>query len=549
MKMKKIFLYGGLGFLAIIVAAVFFLGRYTDRVIDPYVRSLLNETKPMGHVIEYKKIRVNLFRHFIIIKDVRMYPDTSQTRKGLRLELNVKEIRLTGFSIWQVLRHKNLRIKDLVVENPEVKLTLPDQAEQVVQAVRKGKPARQGAPLLTRISLEKIVFSGGSFQLIRDSLILATSHNINLLAESIALARNTMEEPIGYTYGEIRLSLSDISLYSKTGLYDMDLDGVSFRKSDSTIMLTGFSMIPKYDKKEFSKKLKFQNDRFDVKIGEVKIRGIGIQRFLAGKPLEIAAVEIDSIDADIYRDKNVQFNFSKFPPFYNESFLKIPVPLQIDTVEVTNSKLLYGELTAGHPKAGTILLEKFSAQSYNLGNQPVKGTEKPVMKFNVQALVMGEGPMKAELILPLEGNLRDIQCSGSVGAMQLKPLNDMLEPAIGIRFQGGSVTRMTFAFTGNDNLSKGWMEFLYKDIDVSLVKKKPDKEWGFVSALANWVAVSNNPSAPGKDPKIVEIGFERDKNKGLINYVWKTIQSGMVRTIIPTGKHTIKAKKDKKKSK
>jgi hypothetical protein len=86
------------------------------------------------------------------------------------------------------------------------------------------------------------------------------------------------------------------------------------------------------------------------------------------------------------------------------------------------------------------------------------------------------------------------------------------------------------------------MEFLYKDIDVSLVKKKPEKEWGFVSALANWVAVSNNPSAPEKDPKVVEIGFERDKNKGLINYVWKTIQSGMVRTILPTGKYTIKQK-------
>jgi len=546
MKKKKLFLYAGLGLLAIIIAVFIFLGRYTDRVIDPYVRAMLEETKPMGHKIEYEKIRINLFQGSIILKEVRMFPDTLLTKNGLRIELTIKKIRLTGVSIWQILVNKSLRIKDFIIENPEVKLTLPDKTDQVVEEIRKEKPPVKGSPLLTKISLGKIIFSGGSFQLIRDSLILATSHDINLVVDSIALARNSKEEPIGYTYGEIRVNLSDISLYSETGLYDMALDGFSFRKSDSTIVLRGFSMIPKYDKKEFSKKLEFQGDRFDVKIGQISLGGIGIQRFLAGGRLEISSINIDSLDADIYRDKNVRFNFNRFPKFYNESFLSIPIAVYIDTVAITRSKLLYGELTAGHPVAGTILLDNFSVQSNDLTNQVDKDSIANVMHFYVQAKVMGEGAMTTELILPLEGKLHDFQCSGTVGAMPLKPLNDMLEPAIGIKFHGGKVTRMTFFFKANDNFSKGWMEFLYKDIDVSLVKKKPEKEWGFVSALANWVAVSNNPSAPEKDPKVVEIGFERDKNKGLINYVWKTIQSGMVRTILPTGKYTIKQKQVQK---
>ncbi len=62
MKMKKLLLYGSLPLLVIIIAIFIFLGRYTDRIIDPYVRSLLEVTKPMGHRIEYKKIRVNLIQ-------------------------------------------------------------------------------------------------------------------------------------------------------------------------------------------------------------------------------------------------------------------------------------------------------------------------------------------------------------------------------------------------------------------------------------------------------------------------------------------------------
>ena len=167
------------------------------------------------------------------------------------------------------------------------------------------------------------------------------------------------------------------------------------------------------------------------------------------------------------------------------------------------------------------------------------------MHVFAQARIMGEGPMNLELILPLEGNLRTLECRGSVGAMKLSPLNAMLEPSINIKFNEGKVNRMTFYFTGNDNISSGWMEFLYSDLDVVLLKKEPEKEWGFVSMLANTMALSNNP-APGKALKSVSIGCERDKNKGLINYVWRTIQSGMVHTILPLKKYEIRQTQQQK---
>jgi len=544
LKKKKLLLYGVLPLLGIIIVLFIFLGSYTDKVIDPYVRSLLEVTKPMGHTIEYRKIRVNLFQRSIIVKDVKVFPDSTSEGIGLWMEITVKDIRLTGFSLWQMIFDKTLKIKDLEILDPEVKITLPEQREAVVRQVRKEKASKKGSQLLTHIFLEKIIFSDGSFQLIKDSVVLAKANDIKLLAQSIALAKNNQEEPIGFTYGDITLNLSNIDLYSQTGLYDMSLSEFAFTKSDSAVVLEGFRMIPKYDKQEFSSKLKFQNDRFDVKIGQVKLNGIGIARFLAGEPLEISSILIDKVNADIYRDKNVPFDMNRFPPFYNESFLKIPISLHIDTVEVTNSAIHYGELVAGHRVAGTISLDPFSLQLYNLTNQIDDRAVDPVMHAHVQAKVMGEGPLKAELVLPLKGNLHNFTCSGSVGAMQLKPLNDMLEPSINIKFNGGKVNRMTFSFDANDNVSKGWMEFLYQDLDVELLQKESGNAKGFLSSLANWVAVSNNPS-PGKKLKIVEIGYERDKNKGIINYVWKTIQSGMVRTIVPLKKYQINRKKDK----
>ncbi|MDX9906495.1 MAG: hypothetical protein RBS55_07925, partial [Bacteroidales bacterium] len=201
----------------------------------------------------------------------------------------------------------------------------------------------------------------------------------------------------------------------------------------------------------------------------------------------------------------------------------------------------YSELATGAAQAGEIIFEEFKLVSYKLNTRPVNDSVEDFIQINVKAKIMGEGPLNADLVLPLEGNTRAIRCSGSVGAMKVVPLNGMLEPSINIKFNDGLLTRMTFAFEGDERLSNGWMEFLYKDLNVAILKKEPGKEWGFLSMLANTVTLSNNPHS-GKDPKIVAIGYERDRNKGVINFIWKTIQSGMIRTIIPVNKYQINKK-------
>jgi len=279
-----------------------------------------------------------------------------------------------------------------------------------------------------------------------------------------------------------------------------------------------------------------------LKINRISIGGIGLKRWLAGQTLEISKVLIDSVDADIYRDRNVAMDINRFPPFYNESFLKINYPLVLDTLMVINSNITYGELAEGDDKAGEITLNDFNLSTYGLSVQSTDSTLAEEMRIFLDAQVMGEGTLKAELALPLEGNLHEFTCTGSVGSMKLSPLNDMMGPSMNMNFKAGKVNRMTFDFSANDNNSKGWMEFLYEGLDVSLIKEDSGKEKGFLSKVANVVMLSDNP-APGKDLVTVEIGYERDKNKAIINYMWKTIQSGMTRTILTQKKYQINREK------
>jgi hypothetical protein len=232
MKKKKLLLYGVLPLLVIIIAIIIFLGRYTDQVLDPYIRSLLEETKPMGHKIEYKKIRVNLFKGDIIIKDVKISPDTSLSEGRVKIEIECSAIRLTDFKIWKLLFHKSLIIGDLIIADPNVRMILPLMVEDAINEVKERQAPKPRKQLLKEILLDKIIISGGFFKLFRGDSLLASSEDINFLAQSINLKRNSLEEPIGYTFGDIRLSLRNVDLYAESGLYDMKLGLFEASKKD-----------------------------------------------------------------------------------------------------------------------------------------------------------------------------------------------------------------------------------------------------------------------------------------------------------------------------
>ena len=540
---KKIF--WALILLVLISGTILFLtGRYAGRVIEPFVRSFLDENKPLNHRVDFGRLKVNLITRIISIKDLSVYPDSTLVKsENVWWEFNVSSVKLTDFSIRDFLFNKKLSIGDFLFLNPKVEIHIPIlQQDKVREASAVISPQKIKPAAFKSLSLQGIVISKGTLKVFRDTVLLASSQDIGFLAQQITLEKTGDDKQFVLKYGDVRLNISYINLNPQSSLYDVKLEKFALNRLDSTIILEGLRFTPLYDKTEFSKKLTRQDDRFDLKINRINIDGIGLERWLAGQPLEISKALIDSLDADVYRDRNVAMDLNRFPPFYNELFLKINFPLLIDTLLVTNSNIRYGELVEGDVKAGEIMLNDFNLSTFGLSNQSADSTMAEEMRIFLNAQVMGEGNLKVELVLPLEGNLHEFTCTGSVGAMKLSPLNDMMEPSMNMTFKDGRLNRMTFDFSGNDNNSKGWMEFLYKDLDVALLKKDPDKERGFISALVNTVALSDNP-APGKDLKIVEIGYERDKNKGIINYLWKTIQSGMTRTILPQKKFEINRKK------
>ncbi|MCF8388296.1 MAG: hypothetical protein K9G47_10455, partial [Bacteroidales bacterium] len=125
----------------------------------------------------------------------------------------------------------------------------------------------------------------------------------------------------------------------------------------------------------------------------------------------------------------------------------------------------------------------------------------------------------------------------------LNSFNTMLERNKQVRINKGYLDELSFDAMGNNDFASGKMSFLYHDLNITVLKQEAEiaEERKFLSFLMNTFLRSNNPAGK-KSPLIAEMGFERDKEKSFINYMWKTVLSGIAETITP-GKKKLERKK------
>ena len=155
-------------------------------------------------------------------------------------------------------------------------------------------------------------------------------------------------------------------------------------------------------------------------------------------------------------------------------------------------------------------------------------------------------PIETYIKMPYNSSDGRFYFSGnSLGATNFTFFNSTILPAIGVKLVGGRLTGLSWEAIGNSTAMDGSFTMLYTDLEVELFKKD-NSENKALSWIANTLVKSSNPSKSGKTT-VSTMHFERVPYKGIGNYLWKSIQSGIVNALVPTGKHeSVKTEKEEK---
>lgn len=561
MRLKKLFLWIGCSILLVLIIALLILNFRASDIADTMLRNQLKNNPIKGYVVEFKKVKVNLLSRSIKVNGIELYPEKNIAESPsdkLILKATLDEIKLAGVKIWKAYKKGVLEINLILIRKPVIKIfskgDIFQKREGKIFEWEKSTNAEQ-KNIIKSILVDRMKIENAGIDVInqeKEQSIISTKdftiEIFNLYSENLQDNSNKK-----FVFDDLKVSLNSFEMPLPGNMYKLHIDNLKLIKSDSLLTMDSLLLIPEYGKYQFGKVLGKQRDWVVMRLAQITWKGVDFDRLVQHQQVCIRKLEVGDFKVNDFRDKRIPFDYQYFPKLPQQALRNLNKKITVEELKICNGHFTYEEHHENKDKPGMVYISDLEIEVLNISNEQQWIKDHPSMEINIEGKLMGKGLLKGQIDMPLNDLQDRFTFSGSLGKMEIVPLNSMLEPITEFSLKSGVVDHVNFsAKLNNDFATGGTMELLYHDLKVAVLKERKKihemKEKGVLSFLANEIIRSDNPSHD-HPPKKANLFFERNKNKGLGNYLWKTLLSGIKETIKPGGEKKYEREKEKDKIK
>ncbi len=546
---------------------------YLDRNAGEIVENILRKEYQGSEIskvynIKYSKVSLVLFSGNLVIKDLEIKPkdsffsedDSLRYKYPIVYNLKVPKLSINGLTANFSLKLKHIQLENVEISNPEI--TMIDHLSVSEKKMARNYYKDQKADTTTmktgieNFNLSQFSVYDGSFSFINriNNVEKFRAGKINVRINNLELETTRIVKTlITRTFEEAYVSFADICYPTPDGFYQIKIGEIENNIGDRNITVYNFELIPQYSKADFGKKFGKQTDRMEVKLAKLEIVGFDMEKLVLDNSILIDNILIDELYLNAYRDKNIPFDYLRFPKFPQQSLSNLDFDLNVKKIEITHSEVLYEQLGEDATEPGKIPITNLYATIINVSNMPKVIADNGSMRWDIQADFFDAGRLELEVVFTKNIKSPDFSFHGKMGEMDMAAFNSMIENTEYLRIDHGLLRSLTFEAVANEEYSQGELIMIYDSLHITGLKKMREKEkaeLGLLSAVANMVIRKFNPPRKSNDkPEPAAIFFVRDKNKSIFNYLAKSLISGIKATIVPGVASNSKKKYDKKQKK
>jgi hypothetical protein len=238
----------------------------------------------------------------------------------------------------------------------------------------------------------------------------------------------------------------------------------------------------------------------------------------------------------VFKDKRREFRHTEKPAF-QDMITNYPASLSIDSIAVLSGNIVYSEHGEKAIEKGSVSFNEVNARIYNITNDTIYKTEKAYFELNANALLMGKGQLSILLKARIFDNQNTFAINGTLSGMEASELNPILEKSASISITSGKINTMNFGFSANNTKATGNMKLLYEGLKFDMMNKQTGKTTTFKeqlkSLIANIIVIESNPM-PGEEARPGIIEYERDPERYIFGYFFRSLLSGIKTTVTKT---------------
>jgi hypothetical protein len=483
---------------------------------------IVNEKNKTVYNIHYEKIEVSLISRKIHATTLLVSPKNQPKDSKNGLFSKIESITIKHFNIWDLAFNDIIQAESIIINKPRV--ILYKKGEKLINDSKSIKNEIV-EPFRKIVAVSNIYLNDGSVDVVSldtDKPILSVK-KIILKLEGILLTDVTLKEKIPMRFEKYVL-VCDSLYYKPSAFYAMNIGQISTERN--FLKIKKFSYLPEFSRKEFVQRLDKEKDIYTIKLDSAHIEkmdwGFKDDRFFFKANSLIA----NHVDANIYRNKIPKDDLSK-KYLYNHLLRKIKFPLQIDTIKILKSKLVYEEEIDFSKGPGVLNFDRFNMQVTNLKSG--FGYKKMAdVKIKVNCLFMKTSPLDVNWSFNVLDPKDSFHIQGMISNFDVTAMGRFSKPYMNASFTG-VFNKYRFNFYGNDNIAKGNASLDYDDLKVKLYKKKnPEKEAKLKSAIVNLLVKDDSK----EKPKTADVELERIQEKSFYNFLWRSIAESLKKILI-----------------
>jgi hypothetical protein len=539
--------------LSILCAAVFVYFKVRGvKDFEPLIKEKLQQIVLEGsdslYRLDIDKIEVDIGDAHITVKNLTLNIDSTRLEKLDTLKrapddvfkISLKDLVIDGIGPEDFLKKKSIDLNVLYIKQPVVE-------------IYHHKRSYNYAPEDTITLYKKILHQVGHFSVNDlnvqniDFTYFNTTHNnkathlknVSFRFRNILIDSTTQSDSSRFFYAkDAAMELSNYNMATTDSLYNFHVDSLTLNAASKKLDLTNISLKPIGKKENFSDKLDYYKERYVVTVKTVSIQYIEWWQLLSEDGLTARQIKLKDGNIEVFADRTLPDpHKNKVGNYPHQLVTRLKLPVMINNIDLNNFKVTYTELNAKTGKKGTVTFDDISGTFTNITNRKEVIDQNKYFSLNANAKFMNAGAIHALFKFDLaNANTGNFSLDLEIGNMDGKELNTATKPLGLFEIKNADIKKILLHMNANDNKSNGTVTFFYNDLEVDVLKQDEEqqnklKKRGLISFIANNFVIkqSNTPDDNNKDPKYVS--YKRDTEKSFFNLIWKTIFTGLSKTV------------------
>jgi len=524
--------------IAGLILVIFLINSIVSSKITNKISEILLKNDSKYYTAQIESTQFKLIRGSLYLNNITLIPKEvaldslikNDLKKQALDSVSISSVGFNGISFIDLLFSDKINVSNLEINGLHVKNFKNDEIKKISKEKKALNLDSIYIKKLKGFRINKIKVNDFIYESVNVNSNETTFKNEPLSFESSGFK---LEEQDSHVFKLLPVKdsfeIEKIELNVNTIKYDILVDKLGFNFNKNLITINKLSLKPQIPKRKLALSYTFSKDVFDVELDALNIYNFRLDKLLNKEGIFIDSLAISGLDMELYKDKRRPFNEDKNKSLPHISLQNMKTPLEVKKVKIANSEVLIEEHTVNRD---TIMILSFDKVNASILNITSVNREHP-MSLELDARLMKKAPLKINADFSLKN--QGFNFNGNLGTAKLKLFDSALFPAIGLKVLNGNLDSMTFVASANNHESNGSMTMLYHNLEATVFKAGTFEKNKFLSWSVNSVIKKSNPNKKGKT-RVSVMSFKRDTYKGLGNYIWKTLLSGITNSMAPGGK-------------